>query len=62
MQVVMALLPQTGPVAWWAHVGGICAGGLLIIVLRTPGVPLFQKAPPPAAPLPPARPTAEPSA
>jgi membrane associated rhomboid family serine protease len=43
MQVVMALLPQAGPVAWWAHIGGLIAGAFLIVVLRRPGVPLFDK-------------------
>jgi membrane associated rhomboid family serine protease len=28
--------------AWWAHVGGLAAGALLIIVMRPPGIPLFQ--------------------
>ena len=42
-QIVMVLLPQAGPVAWWAHVGGLIAGALLILVLRRPGVPLFDK-------------------
>ena len=52
MQVVMAFLPQTGPVAWWAHVGGICMGAALILVLRLPGVGLFQKATEPPLPKP----------
>ena len=25
--------------AWWAHVGGLAAGALLIVVMRPPGVP-----------------------
>ncbi len=28
--------------AWWAHVGGLAAGALLIVVMRPPGIPLFQ--------------------
>lgn len=43
MQVSMVLLPQSGPVAWWAHIGGIVAGGLLVVVLRRPGVVLFDQ-------------------
>ena len=43
MQFVMVLLPQVGPVAWWAHVGGLIAGAVLIIVMRRPGVPLFDR-------------------
>jgi membrane associated rhomboid family serine protease len=39
-QLFMAALPylvpgaQIGPVAWWAHVGGILAGGVLVLLLR----------------------------
>lgn len=43
-QIVMVVLPQSGPVlpiAWWAHIGGLVAGALLILVLRRPGVRLF---------------------
>lgn len=43
LQVVMVLLPQTGPVAWWAHIGGFAAGAVLVIFMRRPGVPLFDR-------------------
>lgn len=43
MQIVMAILPQAGPVAWWAHIGGLLAGAVLVLLLRRPGVPLFDK-------------------
>ncbi len=43
MQLVMAFLPQSGPVAWWAHIGGLLAGAALVLVLRRPGEPLFDK-------------------
>jgi membrane associated rhomboid family serine protease len=42
-QVVMVLLQQTDQVAWWAHIGGIIAGGILVLVMRRPGVPLFDR-------------------
>ena len=48
-QLVMVALPyfvaspQLGPVAWWAHVGGLIAGGILVLFLRRPGVPLFGR-------------------
>ena len=42
-QVVMLVIPQAGPVAWWAHIGGLIAGSLLVIVMWRPGVPLFDK-------------------
>jgi membrane associated rhomboid family serine protease len=42
-QFAMLLVPDVGPVAWWAHIGGIVAGGLLVVVMRRPGVPLFDR-------------------
>lgn len=42
-QLVMVLLPQVGPVAWWAHIGGLLAGAILIVPLRRRGVPLFDQ-------------------
>ena len=48
-QFVMLLLPDTGPVAWWAHIGGIFAGALLILVLRRPDVQLLDRPPPTSA-------------
>ena len=42
-QLVMVALPQSGPTAWWAHIGGLLAGALLVLVLRRPGVPLFGR-------------------
>ena len=44
MQIVMAILPQAGPVAWFAHIGGLIAGAILVLFLRRPGVPLFDQA------------------
>lgn len=44
MQVLMVLIPQSGPVAWWAHIGGLAAGAVLILFMRRPGVKLFDKA------------------
>ncbi|MEW5962691.1 MAG: rhomboid family intramembrane serine protease [Pseudomonadota bacterium] len=41
-QLVMVALPQTGPVAWWAHIGGLIAGAALILVMRRKGVPVLQ--------------------
>lgn len=29
--------------AWWVHVGGMLVGAALIVVLRRPGVPLFDR-------------------
>lgn len=44
IQVIAVLSPQVGPVAWWAHIGGLVAGALLVIIMRRPGVPLFDRA------------------
>jgi membrane associated rhomboid family serine protease len=44
-QFAMLLIPDTGPVAWWAHVGGVLAGALLVVFMRRPGVPLFDRLP-----------------
>lgn len=43
MQFVMALMPQTDAVAWWAHIGGLFAGALLIVIMKRPDVPLFDR-------------------
>ena len=46
-QVAMIYLSAAGlvdgPVAWWAHVGGLIAGAILIVIMRRPGVPLFDQ-------------------
>jgi len=51
IQVLSAFGSDTGDIAWWAHLGGLAAGALLILVLRLPGVPLFAKALPDDHPL-----------
>ncbi len=42
-QFVMLALDLDGMVSWGAHVGGILAGALLILVMRRKGVPLFDR-------------------
>lgn len=32
-------------VAWWAHVGGLLAGALMVVLFRRPGVTLFDRQP-----------------
>jgi membrane associated rhomboid family serine protease len=44
-QFVMLLIPDGSPVAWWAHIGGILAGAFLVVIMRRPGVPLFDQGP-----------------
>jgi membrane associated rhomboid family serine protease len=43
LQIVMVAVSAAGPTAWWAHICGLLAGAALILVLRRPGVPLFDK-------------------
>lgn len=45
MQIVMVAIPHDGPVAWWAHIGGLVAGAILVLFMRRRGVPLFDQAP-----------------
>ena len=42
MNIAFALFGIDPHVAWWAHVGGIVAGVLLVVVMRRRGVPLFD--------------------
>ena len=42
-QIVMLLLPEGDLVAWWAHVGGLMAGAALVLIMRRPGVRLFDR-------------------
>jgi membrane associated rhomboid family serine protease len=73
VQIVMVLSPPgKGPTAWWAHVGGLVAGVLLMVLFHRPGIALFGRSspgamsgpdttPPPAGP-PAPPPTAPPAA
>ncbi|MTI44023.1 membrane associated rhomboid family serine protease [Roseibium hamelinense] len=42
-QVFNAVFTQESQVAWSAHIGGLAAGAILVIFLRRPGVPLFDR-------------------
>lgn len=42
-QVFNILVAADEAVAWWAHIGGMGAGALLVVVLRRSGVPLFDR-------------------
>ncbi|MBO0764596.1 MAG: rhomboid family intramembrane serine protease [Hyphomicrobiaceae bacterium] len=43
-QVAMVVMASVDPgVAWWAHVGGLAAGAVLVLFMRRPGVPLFDR-------------------
>jgi len=43
MNFVLAFNHADPSVAWWAHIGGLIAGALLVVVLRQRGVELFAK-------------------
>jgi membrane associated rhomboid family serine protease len=43
LQIAMVALGDVGPTAWWAHIGGLIAGAVLVLFLRRPGVPLFDR-------------------
>ena len=42
-QLFMVLMNWGDQVAWWAHIGGVVAGGLLIPLMRRPDVLLFDR-------------------
>ncbi len=43
LQVLNIIIDRGGDVAWWAHAGGLVTGALLILFMRRPGVPLFDR-------------------
>jgi membrane associated rhomboid family serine protease len=43
-QVIMVVAATSDGTAWWAHVGGMAAGAVLVLFMRRPGVPLFDGA------------------
>ena len=42
MNFAMALMPAASPIAWWAHVGGIIAGAVLVVLMKRRDVALFD--------------------
>ena len=42
-QLLMVVFNQPNQVAWWAHIGGLAAGAVLIVFMRRPGLPLFDR-------------------
>ena len=42
MNFAMVFVPGVSPVAWWAHVGGIVAGAVLVVFMKRAEVPLFD--------------------
>jgi membrane associated rhomboid family serine protease len=44
LQFISAFFDPDAGTAWWAHIGGLVAGAVLILFMRQPGVPLFDRA------------------
>ncbi len=44
LQIVSVIFDDGSGTAWWAHIGGLIAGAVLILFMRRPGVPLFDRA------------------
>jgi membrane associated rhomboid family serine protease len=44
-QFVAAIGGGEDGIAWWAHIGGLVAGAVLVVFMRRRGVPLFDRAP-----------------
>jgi membrane associated rhomboid family serine protease len=44
-QVIMLFMPQVpgAATAWWAHIGGLVAGAVLIPLMKDRRVPLFGR-------------------
>lgn len=42
-QLFMVLINPADQVAWWAHIGGLAAGALLVPLMRRSAVPLFDR-------------------
>jgi membrane associated rhomboid family serine protease len=42
LQFLNIMLATSKEVAWWTHIGGLMAGAVLVVVLRQPGVKLFD--------------------
>ncbi|WP_421725631.1 rhomboid family intramembrane serine protease [Bauldia sp.] len=52
-QVYQVVIARPGDqVAWWSHIGGLITGAVLVVLMRRPGVPLFDRPPGPDAPAP----------
>jgi membrane associated rhomboid family serine protease len=43
LQFFNVIVAKEGNVAWWAHIGGLTAGAVLILFMRRPGVILFDR-------------------
>ena len=44
LQIISVIFDQGSGTAWWAHIGGLVAGAVLILFMRKPGIRLFDRA------------------
>ena len=44
LQIISVIFDQGSGTAWWAHIGGLIAGAVLIVFMRKPGIALFDRA------------------
>lgn len=44
LQVANIVLGGDPSTAWWAHIGGLIAGAVLVVFMRRPGIRLFDRA------------------
>ena len=49
VQIINILAKTDDDTSWWGHAGGLIAGAILILVMRRPGVELFDRDLPPVA-------------
>jgi membrane associated rhomboid family serine protease len=43
LQIISVIFDEGGGTAWWAHIGGLIAGAVLVVFMRKPGIPLFDR-------------------
>jgi membrane associated rhomboid family serine protease len=43
LQVISVIFDQGSETAWWAHIGGLIAGAILVLFMRRPGIRLFDR-------------------
>ena len=43
LQIISVIFDQGSETAWWAHIGGLIAGAVLVLFMRRPGIPLFDR-------------------
>jgi membrane associated rhomboid family serine protease len=44
LQILNVIVDTQDNTAWWAHIGGLVAGAVLVLSMRRPDVPLFDRA------------------